>query len=456
VGAHAGGRIGLIIKNGDVALGGEEHLQKLDIVIKGSTITEIGKGLRGEGETVDAAGLLVLPGGIDPHVHFDDPGYTHREDFYHGSCQAASGGITTVIDMPCTSIPPVTNLDSLRKKLKVIEKKSVLDFGLFGGVCSQSFSAGFPQNMEGLSEWVLGFKTYFISGMESFGRLNHFQFRKVLEKAKELKVPVLLHAEDYDYVTAATAFFEKEGTTPRYYYLSRPETAERLAAAAAAEIADEVGADLHIVHVSSAKTFEVLQKKGVTGETAPHYLQFDIEDFEKIGAPLKTTPPVKSPQNKRRLWQLLSEGVISFTASDHAPCPNEEKNTGSVWTDYAGVPGSGTLLPYLFSEGYMKKKISLKRLLEAVSENAAKRYGLFGRKGSIAVGKDADLVIIDPRQRNRVEGNRFFSKGKITPFEGMELEGKIVKTILRGTVIYSADTGICVKPGCGMFLKRAV
>lgn len=303
----------------------EEEPKKFDIEIRGEKIARIGRDLAEDDDTVDASGLLVLPGGIDPHVHFDDPGYTHREDFYHGTCAAASGGITTAIDMPCTSIPPVTNLENLKHKLSVIEKKAVVDYGLYGGASCQSFEEGFSLYMEELSTRVMGFKTYFISGMESFGRLNHYQFKTVLEKAAELGVPVLLHAEDYDYVTAATSIVEREGNTPRHYYLSRPETAEHIATAAAAEIAAAVGADLHIVHVSSADTIEILNAKGVTAETAPHYLEFDIEDFEKTGSALKTTPPVKSPPNKHDLWRLLSNGRIRFVASDHAPCPESEK-----------------------------------------------------------------------------------------------------------------------------------
>ncbi|MCK4925424.1 MAG: dihydroorotase family protein, partial [Spirochaetes bacterium] len=154
----------MIIRNGKVALPGAADFQKVDILIEGEKIAGIGKnvssGKDAADEIIDAQGLLVLPGGIDPHVHFDDPGYTDREDFYRGSCSAASGGITTVIDMPDTSIPPVTNRENLHHKLEVIEKKAVVDFGLYGGVSAQSYRSGFPRNMEELADTVLGFKTY--------------------------------------------------------------------------------------------------------------------------------------------------------------------------------------------------------------------------------------------------------------------------------------------------------
>ena len=443
----------MIVKDGLVALAGAEHFQALDVRIESGQIAEIRHDLSGDDDILDAQGLYVLPGGIDPHVHFDDPGYTHREDFYHGSCAAASGGITTVIDMPCTSVPPVTNVNNLLRKLEVIGPKSVVDFGLYGGVSAQSFAEGGDRYMKELAGHVLGFKTYFISGMESFGRLDHYQFERVLSGAQDLGLPVLLHAEDYDYVSAATKAWMTEGDEPVHYYHSRPETAETLAALAAVELANKVGADLHIVHVGAARVGDILAQSTATGETAPHYLQFDLCDFERIGSPVKTTPPVKSPGKKERLWQLLADGTLSFVASDHAPCTVDDKATGSIWTDYAGIPGCGTLLPYMFSEGYQKGRISLQVLLQVLSENAARRYGIWCQKGSIAVGKDADLTLIDPHADWTVRGKEFYSKGKITPFEGLVFQGRVVKTVLRGKIIYDAERGILAQGGYGEMLR---
>ncbi len=449
----------MIIKGGKVALPHAQDFQEVDIRVDDGVITEIGPNLseeksRARNQTIDAEGLLVLPGGIDPHVHFDDPGYTQREDFYHGSCAAASGGVTTVIDMPDTSIPPVTNKNNLLQKLDAISDKAVVDFGLYGGVSAQSYEEGFPQYMGELADTVLGFKTYFISGMESFGRLNLFQFQSVLHEARNLGLPVLLHAEDFDYVTAATPAAIEGGNTPFQYYSSRPEIAEMLAALAAAELSRETEANLHIVHIGTSRVFEVLKLRGITGETGPQYLQFDVTDFEKIGSPLKCTPPVKGPGNREKLWKLIAEDAIDFVASDHAPCGAAEKSTGSIWTDYAGMPGCGLLLPYMFSEGYMKGRITLQKLLDVTSRNAAKRYGLFKRKGSIERGKDADLAFVDTGKNWIVRGEDFYSKGHITPFEGMVFEGRIVKTILRGKVIYSMEKGIVVQGGNGRLLKR--
>jgi dihydroorotase-like cyclic amidohydrolase len=476
----------VIIKGARAALPGLDEPRETDIRVEGGTIAEVGPALAAESgeEIVDARGLLALPGGIDPHVHFDDPGYTEREDFFHGTSAAASGGITTVIDMPCTSVPPVTDAEGFTRKLAVIEREAVVDFGLFGGVSAQSFERGFPRAAEELAGLVLGFKTYFVSGMESFGRLDHYRFRAVLEKARELGLPVLLHAEDYDYVQAATAVESGKGNGPMHYYRSRPETAEVLAALAAVRLAEETGADLHVVHVASAEAAEILGRAAasrreatgaldrggargadsvrvpagargrVSAETAPHYLAFGLADFERMGAVLKCAPPVKGPGNRERLWELLSGGFLDFVASDHAPCKREEKHTGSIWTDYGGIPGCGTLLPYMVSEGYLAGRLTLRRLVEVTSENAACRYGLFRRKGSLAVGKDGDFALVDPEGSWTVKGGEFFSKGRETPFEGARFRGKVVMTVVRGRIVYTAEKGITAEAGSGRLQRR--
>ncbi|NQV18607.1 MAG: dihydroorotase [Armatimonadetes bacterium] len=444
----------MIIKNGLVALPGKDDFSKLDIKIENGKIIKIAENIADKNEVIDASGLFVFPGGIDPHVHFNDPGYTFNEDFYHGSCAAASGGITTVIDMPCTSIPPITNKQNLEKKLAVVQKKSIMDFGLFGGISAQSFTKGFPENVYEISKYVLGYKTYFISGMETFGRLEKYQFKQVLQKVKDLDLPVLVHAEDYDYIESATEFYKKQDSSMKNYYLSRPETAEILAVKTATEVARETGCELHIVHVSCAEAAKFLVENKISFETAPHYLEFDILDFERIGSALKTTPPVKSPENKVKLWQLLAEGKINFVASDHAPSPKKKKNTGSIWTDYSGIPGTGTLIPYLFSEGFLKGRLSLQRFLDVTSKNTAKKYRVSHKKGSIEIGKDADFVLIDPNKNWIVEGEKFLSKGKITPFESYKFKGKIIKTILRGKVIYDSELGITADAGFGNFITK--
>jgi allantoinase len=448
----------MILRGGLVALPGEDDFRRARVRVRGERVAEISEALEAEDgeETVDASGLLVIPGGIDPHVHFDEPGFTSREDFAHGSAEAARGGITTVIDMPCTSMPPVLDLSALENKLAHISKGALVDYALYGGVSGHRVDESLAKDMALLAPKVVGFKCYFISGMASFARVANEDFARVVAEAARLGRPVLLHAEDYDCVTAATARIKKArgASKARWsdYYLSRPEEAELKAVASALALARGSEKWLHIVHVGTAAAAELVRASGASCETCAHYLAFGREDFARLGASLKTAPVVKSKSEREKLWALLAEGSVSFLASDHAPSTREEKETGDIWTAYGGIPGVGTGLPYLYSEGLVRGRINLKRFLEASSGAAAVRYGLSGRKGSIAAGMDADMVLIDPRGTTKIEGESLLSKGRITPFEGMILAGRIEKTYVRGRAVYDSRGGIAADPGYGKFL----
>lgn len=469
----------MIIRNAHCALPGEDQLQKRDVRIEGERIAAISKHLEpkaGEVE-VDAGGLELYPGAIDPHVHFNEPGITHREDFAHGSMAAARGGVTTVIDMPCTSLPPVTNLANIKEKLAAMGHHSVVDYALFAGVSGSNVEKALAEDMAALAPHVVGFKCYFVSGMESFTAIDHYGFGQVAAKARELGRPLLLHAEDAGTVLPATKAMRErsylEGRKPSWddYVDSRPEEAEVAAVAGALASAGKHASAIHIVHVGTASAAvlaaiglpgidsinpipqpqveaEMLGNPGIpfpppvpgtsggTCETCPHYLAFNREDFADKGSALKTAPPVKSREQAEQLWRLLEDGTISFVASDHAPAPDAEKATGSPWTDYGGIPGTGTLFHYVYARGYKAGRLSLTSFLRAVSGAAAARYGLSGRKGALAVGMDADLVIIDPRATHVVKGKELLSKGTITPFEGMKLDGKILATLVRGALVW--------------------
>ena len=182
--------------------------------------------------------------------------------------------------------------------------------------------------------------------------------------------------------------------------------------------------------------------------------EISLEDFEVIGSPLKVTPPPRPAPNNEQLWTALANGALSFVASDHAPAPAAQKHTGSIWTDYGGIPGTGTLLPYLFSEGYAAGRFGLARLVELTSGGAARRYGLDHRKGGLQAGMDGDCVLIDPKAAWTVKGSEFLSKGTITPFDQMTLTGRVMRTVVRGHVVYDAEHGITADAGSGVFLRR--
>jgi allantoinase len=404
---------------------------------------------------IDAEGMITIPGGIDPHVHFDTPGYTHREDFYHGSKSAAAGGITTVIDMPCTSNPPVTNAENFQIKFDAIKNNSCVDFSLFGGIDVNEFDH-YEKSMEELAEkGVKGFKTYFISGMSSYPRVNKYQFYKILQKGKELGIPILLHAEDYELLTGLENELLNQPDDYLRYYNSRPELGEVLAVSSAVEIAKFVNGNLHIVHVASAKAAEIINRElnnfNISYETCPHYLYFSYNDFNEKGSSLKTAPVVKTKEDRKKLWKFLEEDKCSFITSDHAPAPLNEKNTGSFQKDYGGIPGTQTLIPVVFSKGYKKNKLNLKKLIEVTSTNAAKRYGLYPKKGTIKKNSDADFTLIDPNKKWKFTKDLLLSKGETTPFDGETFQGKVVMTILRGKIIFQENAGVTIEKGYGRF-----
>jgi allantoinase len=456
----------MIIRDGLLALPGLAEPSRADLRVRGGRIAEIAPGLLPEPgeEVIDARGLLVLPGAIDPHVHFDEPGFTHREDFLHGTSEAAKGGVTTVVDMPCTSLPPVTTAAAFDNKLAVVSKSAIVDYAFFGGVSGHTAGASLSGGMAELAaRGVVGFKCYFISGMETFTRVTHDDFARILREAEAVGRPVLLHAEDLDYVTAATARVKaaRGAEAPSWmdYALSRDDAAETVAVASALALATGREEVLHVVHVGSAAAARLLAASKASCETCAHYLAFSRDDFDGVagrralGASLKTAPVVKGRGEAEALWKLLAAGGVDFVASDHAPAPPEEKNTGNPWTAYGGIPGTGTMLPYLLSEGWFAGRLSLPRFLDAIAGAAARRYGLSARKGSLEAGKDADLVLVDPATTTTVRGAELLSKGHITPFEGMELKGRIAATYVRGRPVYRDRSGICAEPGSGRFLR---
>lgn len=454
-----------VVANAAVSTGNGDETRLVHIVIEGEAIREIlpaSKELPRHEEVIDAAGLLVLPGAIDPHVHFNTPGYTEHEDFTSGTASAAVGGVTCVIDMPDTSVPPVTERSHLMAKLRVINDLALIDFALWGGMSGNAFrSNAWRSHLRSLKqEGVVGIKCYLLSGMRTFEHLLPLELLEVMRRAAELKLLVGLHAEDRDLVNRRTASLMTAGRRdPKAYYESRCEPAELEGARVGIAFAQETGCSLHIVHVGSAGVLAAAneaRKKGVnlTLESCAHYLAFSQEDFIERGAILKTAPVIKTRQDAEKLWEGLTADGIDFLASDHAPCTPKEKETGSIWTDYAGISGTELMFPYALSEGYGQGRLTLARLVEVTSTAAAKRYGLFPRKGAIAEGADADLIFVDPKRRWKVSGAQFGSKGKFTPFEGQEFKGKVVRTICRGTIVFEEGRGITVAPGFGQFVRR--
>lgn len=455
----------LLIKNAQISTGDNNKTELVDIYCDKGIITDILPSYKDNQSKnmFDAKGQLVLPGGIDPHVHFDTPGYEEREDFAHGTRAAAKGGVTTIIDMPDTSIPTVTTKENLYKKLEAIKDNAYVDYALWAGVSKNSMKdTWWHDEMNALwEEGVVGFKTYLISGMDTFKDLSIIELGQVMQHANKINALVGIHAEDKDTIMERVhELVSKNRDSLEDYYYSRSEPAEKNGIATAIYLQNQTKCRLHIVHLGSDEGLKIIKRAKDMGldisvETCPHFLEFTHKDFEKYGSLIQTAPVVKEMADKNALWQGLGNGSIDFVATDHANCKIEEKETGSCWTDYNGMGNVEFRLPYLFSEGCLKKKITLAQFVRLTSENAAKRFGLYPQKGVIKKGSDADFVFIDPDKDWKVNGKDMYSKNKWTPFEGRTFKGKITKTILRGQLVYDDDaSGIVTKKGVGKWVKR--
>ncbi len=432
------------------------------IIVEDGIITDVYEGndpilmLSHTIDIVDLGGMLVVPAGVDPHVHFNDPGFTERETYETGTKAAIRGGVTTVIDMPCTSLPPVITLGGFVKRIEALRRYDYCNVALRGGVSEKSFSRILGKDMSRLySEGVASFKVYLISGMESFKQLSPKQIEETLEIAKIIGTQVDCHCEDPEIINNLTKKYHSCEDVLSYAK-SRPVEAEVRGIRTFLDLLKKTKARGHIVHVSSgegASLIKQYKEEGVdvTFETCPHYLAFIQKDFLTLGSSLKTAPPVKFEEDREALWEMLIDDTIDFVATDHAPAPPEMKNTGSIWTDYSGIPGLETFMDYLYNEGVVKNKITLERFIEITSYNAAKRYKL-KNLGRIKSGYYADFSIIDPNKERIVKGENFYSKGKITPFEGMKFKGSVVKTFIRGEEVWSVDKGV-IEPPKGKFLK---
>ena len=272
---------------------------------------------------------LIIPGGIDSHVHFDTPGFEDRDDFEHGSTAAAFGGVTTVIDMPCTSLPPVTNKNNFKFKLNTLKNRSLVDYAFYGGVCGNDFNnnLNIENQIKDLSnKGVAAFKTYLISGMNTFKDLTEEQILQTAKWIMKTDKPMAVHAEDKKMIIERRSASKNAGRNNwQAYCAARDDNAEATAIKLLVEIAEKSGCRIHVVHLSSKSGLDLVreaQSKGlkITSETCPHYLFFTQEDFNnpKISAYLKTAPPVKNEVDRDALWEGLKDGVLSFVVTDHA------------------------------------------------------------------------------------------------------------------------------------------
>jgi len=407
----------------------------IDIWIKDGKIAALGGSHRAE-ETINSRGMLILPGVIDAHVHFRDPGPTHKEDWLSGSLSAAAGGVTTVFDQPNTD-PRTVDAGSFELKLELARHRSVVDFCINGG----------PKNPGSIEELVS-------AGAAAIGEIFTYEhsdqrLQEILAEVREAGALPTIHAEDGQVIREKMAHL-KNMHEPEVYSQARTPLAEGAAIEKVLAWAER----LHICHLSTALGLELVREakaagKKVSTEVAPHHLLFNIKDYRKQGTFLKMNPPLRGQADNDALWAGLRDGSIDILASDHAPHLPEEKRD-DIWEAPAGVPGVETMLPLMLM-AVKRNLIGLERLVDALSARPAQIFQL-ANKGSIEMGKDADLVIVDTKATREIKADRLHSRADWTPYEGRE--GIFPQmTLVRGVVVYDGE--LEVRPGFGRFLGNA-
>lgn len=429
-----------------------------DVAVADGVIAAVGPEVEGGArEEVDARELVVLPGAVDAHVHLNDPGRADWEGFATGTAALAAGGTTTAIDMPLNAIPPTLDAASFDAKVAAARGVARVDVALWGGLT--------PGPLDRLDELaacgVVGFKAFMsASGVEEFEAADDVTLLEGMARAAALGLPVAVHAESDAITSALAARAVAEGRTSMADYLaSRPVVAELEAIARAILLAEETGCALHVVHVSSGRGVALVAAARARGvdvscETCPHYLVLDADDAVAIGAAAKCAPPLRPRGVVEELWARVLAGDVDLIATDHSPSPAALKETGGdAFAAWGGIPGAQTSLSSLWSEGVVARGLPVDRLALLTASWPAARFGLAPAKGTLTVGADADIVLLDPRSAWTVTPDDLLDRHRLSPFAGRTFRGRVVRTLLRGQTVF-ADGAVVGEP-IGRVIRRA-
>lgn len=409
-------------------------------------------------EIIDAAGKIVMPGMIDTHNHMADPGpYNFREDWYCGSCSAASGGITTICDMPLPSEPATVDKSGFELKKGIAGERSVVDFAFWGGLIPSSIKD--MKEMHDLG--CVGFKGFMSFATEAYPRISDGYLVEGMRTAAAFHGLIALHAENAEVADFGCKHYSQIRCEDEACFdEARPWWTEYDAIQRAVLFAKMTGARLEICHTTISQGVELMQnaKKegvGVYVETCPHYLIFDRDVLREKKSFAKCTPPFRSRENIEKMWKYVMDGAIDVIGSDHGPYTDEEKvKEHDFWKELCGFGCNDVMLAAMISEGVNRRGLTWERLAALTSGNAAKMLGMYPRKGNLLPGADADIIFIDPEETWSYDGSKSFSKTKSTkgPYQGMELKGRVTDTYVRGQRVYG-DGAILCQPGYGTFVR---
>ena len=409
----------------------------------------------GADEIVDVGDAHIGPGLVDSHVHVNEPGRTEWEGYATASAAALAGGVTTLVDMPLNGLPPVLGAAAAGTRVEALTGTSRVDVALWGGLVSQDTS-----ELAALARFgVAGIKCFMSpSGVPEFPNVGEFELDRAMPVLRQLDLPLLAHAESPAALGRAAASANADADPRAYatWLASRPAEAEAEAIETLVRLCRRHRTRVHVVHVSSREGVEVIaaaRAEGlpVSAETCPHYLTFISAGVPDSATLFKCAPPIRQVADREALWAALLGGTLDLVASDHSPCPPEMKRDGGgdFLRAWGGIGGLEMLLPVLVS-GHVRRGIPLARVFEWASAAPARLAGLGGRKGRIAPGWDADLVVWSP-ETFRVDPARLHQRHTATPYSGLEMHGVVLQTWLRGRLAYDRDRGM-VDPPRGEFL----
>ena len=431
------GNIDLIIRGGKIV--SPNSTFEGDVAVSGQKIAAVAAPdvLPPAATEIDAKGRYILPGAIDSHVHFREPGYDYKENWETGTAAAACGGTTTVFEMPNTN-PPTGTLEALRVKQELAAAQAHVDYGIYGLLDEDNIDS-----LEDLiAAGVSGFKCFMGN---TFGDLPAPSDGAMLEGFEILArhgYRCTVHAENPSIMARRQERMEKAGRTdPLAHLAARPEVCAVEAVGRAVAFAEWTGARLHIAHKSSKDALYILKDAkargvDVTVETCPHYLLMTTEDMKVKGGLLRVNPPIREPGHGEALWAALLDGTIDMIATDHAPHQPEEKAAENIWLCDCGFPGVETQMPVMLTQ-VNKGRLTINQYVKLSAHAPAHAWGCYPNKGVIQAGSDADIVIADLARGRVIDNKDLHSKSKITAWHGFETSASVDCTLVRGRVVVS-------------------
>ena len=454
----------VVITGGTIVTG--EGQVRADLVIEGEQIA----GLVANGddlavdERIDASGQLVLPGGIDVHTHFEEPDPGLLEGFTNGGAAAAAGGITTVVEMP-QAHPTTTTADQLRDKQAIVAQNAIVDMALWAGVIGEP--AQDPDELRAMADaGAAGFKSFMASSSPFFPAVDHAQLLAAMRTIAEIGLPYGLHAEDNALVNDGIRRMQAAGRTDALAHAeSRPPLVETVAVNVALQIAEVTGCHVHICHAASADAIALAveaRNRGVavTIETCPQYLALNTDDLVRLKGFGRCAPALREQSEVDAIWPFVLSEAVDLVCSDHCAFTPESKEAAEtdIFAAPLGLSGVQTLLPAFFDGAVIQRGMDLSQFVRQMATTPAKIFGLYPRKGTIAVGSDADVTLLDPAREWTVRGADMLHRRKWTPYEGKTLTGRVRRTIRRGATIYDdraeGEARVPAAPGSGLFLPR--